>query len=226
MIGWKPRPFIFVHIPKCAGTSIEEAFIPIVSHFTGFKQMSEDDRSQFSLPGRKGLQHRKLRHYEKHFKLHEYFKFAFVRNPWDRAVSQIEYLKAKTGTSLFSGRTFKDNIRIYCSSQQTVWAHDLGACQLDYMQDAAGSLSIDFIGRFETLLDDFRAVCAKIGLSEIPALPHTFNSQRTKHYSSFYDSESADWIRRRFARDIDNLGYSFETTPTVEGGNVSVPSTV
>ena len=122
MIGWKPLPFIFVHIPKCAGTSIEKALIPIVSDHKDFKDFSEDERSRFWLPGNKGLQHRRLRGYEQYFKLDDFFKFAFVRNPWDRAISQIEYLRSTARATIFAQQTFKECIRIYCSATKNIWS--------------------------------------------------------------------------------------------------------
>jgi hypothetical protein len=210
MIGWKPKPFIFVHIPKCAGTSIESALIPIMSNHKSFKDFSEEERSQFWLPGNKGLQHRKLRRYEQTFMLDEYFIFGFVRNPWDRAISQIRYLRSVTGKSFFHGDDFKEHVRIYCNTKKNVWGHDLGACQLDYFKDLSGEVRVDFVGRFESLSNDFRMVCRMLGIVNVPNLPHIFNSKQSRHYAAYYDDESAGWIRNRFAKDVKYFGYKFE----------------
>jgi len=209
MIGWQPKPFIFVHIPKCAGTSLEAAFIPVASTHKTFKDFSEAERSQFWLPGKRGLQHCKLRRYERHFKLEDFFKFAFVRNPWDRAISQIEYLRAHTGNALFTGGSLKENIRIYCNSKRNLWGHDLGANQLDYLKNIAGEVSVDFIGRFESLLADFKQVCEALGVSPVPELPHIFDAKRPKPYPAYYDDLSAGWVKDRFAKDIEFFGYTF-----------------
>jgi len=216
MIGWKPKPFIFVHIPKCAGTSIEKALIPIVSDYTDFKDFCEKERTKFWLPGNKGLQHSKIRRYGQCFNLNEYFKFTFVRNPWDRAISQILYLRAKNGSSTFSGNNFKNHLKIYCSSNKNVQGHDLGACQLDYLLDDSGKLSVDFVAKFESLLPDFKTICSNLNINTIPYLPHIFNSFRNRHYSTYYDMESKEWIRVRFAKDIEFFGYSFESQAETE----------
>lgn len=213
MIAWNPKPFIFVHIPKCAGTSIEKSLIPLVSPHRDFCDFSSEERSKFWLPGKLGLQHSKLRGYERQFKLDDYFKFAFVRNPWDRAVSQIGWLRAKTGGAVFSGGTFKENLKIYCATKKNVNGQDLGACQLDYLLDRSGKVGVDFVGRFESLESDFGNAAVRLGLSFIPKLPHIFSSQRQQHYSEFYDAESAGWIDRRFAKDIEFFGYHFESRP-------------
>jgi len=210
VIAWKPSPFIFVHIPRCGGTSIESALIPAVTGYKGFNGLSEEVRSRFWLPGKQQLQHSKLRRFERHFKLNEYFKFTFVRNPWDRAVSQIEYLRSAARSPLFSGSSFKENLKIYCNTKRKIWAHDLGACQLDYLRNHVGELDLDFVGKFESLLNDYRKICTVIGIETIPDLPHVLNTKRTGHYSSYYDAESAGWIKKRFAKDIDFFGYKFE----------------
>lgn len=211
MVGWNPCAFVFVHIPKCAGTSIEEALIPIVSDRNGFSDCSEEVRCKFWLPGNKGLQHQKLWQYEQYFELSDHFKFAFVRNPWDRAISQINYLRSKTGEAVFSGKTLKENIKIYCTSSRNIWWHDLGARQADYLKNNQGNLCMDFIGRFESLSTDFQKICMTMGIKPVPNLPHIFNSRQTRHYSTFYDGESAAWIGERFAEDIDLFGYHFES---------------
>jgi hypothetical protein len=210
MIGWKPRPFIFVHIPKSAGTSIEKALIPVVSQHQDFKDLSEDERTKFWLPGNKGLQHLKLRRYQQHYKLEKYFKFAFVRNPWDRAISQIEYLRTRAHAGILAKGTFKERLQVYCSTKRIIWGQDLGACQLDYLKDASGKLRMNFIGRFETLTADFENICILLGINQPLKLQHIFNSNRSLHYSEFYDDESYTWVKQRFSKDIDCFGYKFE----------------
>lgn len=215
MIGWKPNPFIYVHIPKCAGTSIEISLLPIVTGRASFQELSEEERSRFWLPGRKGLQHSKIRGYARRFQLDQYYRFAFVRNPWDRAISQIDYLRSRVGEWVFPGHTFKEQVKSYCQTTRNVWGHDLRACQRDYVTDSSGKLQIDFIGRFESLADDFNTVCRAIGIEEPPQLPHAFNSNRNRHYSEYYDDESADWIRQRFQKDLECFGYEFERVAKV-----------
>ncbi len=105
---------------------------------------------------------------------------------------------------------FKDDIYTYCHSKKTVLLHDLGACQLDYLLGRNKKLNMDFIGRFENIDGDFKKVCEMIGIEKISKLPHVNSSPRQGHYSFYYDAESADWVRKRFARDIDFFGYEFE----------------
>jgi len=215
MVSWKPRPFIFIHIPKCAGTSIEKTLLPIVAGYPDFEYMPDEDRQKYWLPGRSNRQHAKLRQIAEHFSLDGFFKFAIARNPWDRAVSQIEYLSRIRATSLFSKPTFKEKLRVYCQSKSTIWGHDLGACQWDYLTLAERDPAIEYIGRFESLDADFKKICGLIGIDPQPNLLHVFKSNRAKHYSVYYDEESAEWVRKRFARDIDYFGYQFEKAASI-----------
>ena len=68
MINHKHK-FIFIHINKCGGTSIDKVFS---GKFRGHK---------------KAFDYKKLNPKE----FENYFKFTFVRNPWDRVVSFYHY---------------------------------------------------------------------------------------------------------------------------------------
>lgn len=210
MIGWQPKPFIFVHIPKCAGTSIEQALLPYSTPYPHFKDVPEGERRKYWLPCRGGLQHAKLRRYGRRFLTDNFFKFAFVRNPWDRAVSQIHYLKPRMRGELFSGRTFKEDLLVYCTTKRSVRGHDLGATQWGYIKTSNNECGVDYVGRFESLSKDFTYICQKLDALPIPILPHIFNSQRNAHYSTYYDDESVELVRARFAEDIRRFDYEFE----------------
>ena len=206
MMAFQPNPFIFVHIPKCAGTSVELALLP----FATSKQcvdLSDGEREFLWLPGPNLLQHSKLERYSHFVEIDTFFKFVFVRNPWDRAISQIGYLRSMVGQSAIPGKSFKEQVKFYCRSNKQIIGHDLGASQCDYIRCAAGN--VDFIGRFENLVEDFGFICTRIGIRPTPKLPHLLNSHRRAHYSEYFDTQSRDWIKSRFAEDIEKFEYSF-----------------
>lgn len=214
MISWKPRPFIFIHIPRCAGTSMEQALLPLAAGVATVEELSGADRAKYWLPGTRGRQHATLANMGKALPLDQFFKFAVVRNPWARAVSQIEYLREKKKRQIFTGDDFRENLRIYCEARGRMHGHDLGLCQVDYLVDASGRVAMDYIGRFESLRQDFKKICQRLGVKRPPALPHIHASQRARPYQEYYDKKTADWIRRRFARDIEYFGYEFDDTTT------------
>jgi hypothetical protein len=68
--------------------------------------------------------------------------------------------------------------------------------------------NVDYIMRFENLADDFRAVCVAIGISP-PTLPQ-YNRSNREHYSKYYDDELREFVRTRFAAEIERFNYTFE----------------
>ena len=87
---------IFVHIPKCGGTSLENVIWPeprspsdlwmgFISKFHNKYQTG-------------GLQHLlaiQIREEVGSDIFNQYFKFTIVRNPWDKAVSQFFYMRQR-----------------------------------------------------------------------------------------------------------------------------------
>ena len=71
MVNHKHK-FVFIHIPKTGGTSIESIFIDNanIKDVNGKHDMVSDIGSVF---------------------LKKYFTFTFVRNPWDRMVSYYKF---------------------------------------------------------------------------------------------------------------------------------------
>jgi hypothetical protein len=62
--------------------------------------------------------------------------------------------------------------------------------------------------RFESLTDDFRAVCTAIGIS--PSTLPQYNRSSREHYSKYYDDELRELVRTRFATEIERFNYAFE----------------
>ena len=68
--------------------------------------------------------------------------------------------------------------------------------------------NVDYIMRFENLADDFRAVCTTLGISPL-SLPQ-YNRSNRDHYSKYYDDELREFVRTRFASEIERFHYTFE----------------
>src|SRR3989337_2290464 len=87
---------IFVHIPRCGGTSLEDVIWPEprdeASLWMGFPSKYKNKYQTG------GLQHFFATHIcrevgDDMFK--SYFKFSVIRNPWDRTVSQFSYMSQR-----------------------------------------------------------------------------------------------------------------------------------
>ena len=133
-----------------------------------------------------------------------YFKFGFVRNPWDRVVSLYERTEPLQMKDKMSFDQFVDWIQ-YSSS--TCIHSSPHRYQLDWFVDASGNMLTDFIGKFERLETDWAFVAQKLGIAE--PLPHKRANPRSRHYTEYYNNRRREIIAKKFKVDIDNFGYEF-----------------
>ena len=192
--------FIFIHIPKTAGTSISEALRPYGLTGEGHHTLQRiQDKSSITDD-----------------QLNTFYKFAAVRNPWDLVVSQYFYSKMKNsywhsddGTTphkqhpdyeLTNNNVFKEFVRLLVNGK--INNKITKRAQSDWLDKR-----LDFLIRFETLKEDFAKVCNKIGCSDV--ILKNINISKHNHYSTYYDDESRDWVSKYFSRDIKRLGYEF-----------------
>ena len=225
MISHKDK-FIFIHIPKCAGTSIERVLNP--SDDTTFI-MEPDHRSirmierpillgplissfdnlfQFALRQRYALR----RHKNPNNRLtvtsdqfEQYFKFTIVRNPWSRAYSWYKNCIRDPNHRVRFG--LPENITLADFLKKTVGRGALRP-QIAWLQNFGGTIPVDFIGRFESLNDDFQTICKELGLSQL-RLPHDRNGN-TQDYRAEYDTQSKYLVENAYRSEIELFGYSFE----------------
>jgi Sulfotransferase family len=201
MISLQKR-FLFVHIPKTAGNSIQSLLRDYSEDQLVALRKEQDGIERF------GLRNPKYK-IKKHSTLAEYraalgdaqfgslYKFACVRNPWDRMVSY--YFTPTQKTEAWDREKFRKVI----SRAQSV---------ADFLRLYEGEEepfgNADYIMRFENLADDFRTVCAALDIS--PAALPQYNRSNREHYSNYYDDELRELVRTRFAAEIERFGYTFE----------------
>jgi chondroitin 4-sulfotransferase 11 len=221
LISHEEPKFIFIHIQKTGGVSISN----LLRRY-----------SPTTTPGR-GLRHISARRALKQVENpDDYFKFAFVRNPWDRLVSWYTMIdEARKGVAdgtaepmtrrlikknnlfkyvLRCGPTF-DEFVINCTEKQWMGNgyYSFTFNQLRYLTDKNGEVLVDYIGRFENLAQDISHVFDKLGLEASQLeIPHE-NRSAHSHYSEMYTPETREIVRKRFRRDIEFFGYEFETAP-------------
>lgn len=135
-----------------------------------------------------------------------YFKFVFVRNPWDRVVStycnKVLTRKHKPFQSCF-GKSFAHFVN---------FLDGLDLSRADAHIRLQTTLfpknNVDFIGRFENFEDDLRHVLSVLGLDDVE-IPHA-NASTHDHYSLYYTERTRKIIARKYKSDIDAFGYTFE----------------
>jgi len=70
-----------------------------------------------------------------------------------------------------------------------------------------GNLVTDIVIRFEALEEGMSELSTRLGV-EIGQLPHRNRTKRAP-YRECFNNETAETLRKHFARDIDYFGYEY-----------------
>ena len=133
----------------------------------------------------------------------DYFKFAFVRNPFDRFVSYCAFMTRDRDIFQRAPQAVMHHFLFVEPPEK----HILFQPQHTVLVDAAGNLLTDMIGRVEDMQASYAAICARIG---VPARAlDRVNCSKRGDYRQYYDEESKRGVAQRYARDLELLGYEF-----------------
>ena len=191
--------FIFVHVPKTGGRSVEAAL--------STKKIGGHQDPNF--PYGKHSPHHPIKTYFSRVKgFNSMFKFAFVRNPFSRILSEYLYVRRWEGCLCKENFNFKEK---YNTFKKFIRFGAIDVCSWENHNtlqiEMADPDYMDFIGRFENLQEDFNTICDKIGAPR-KMLPHR-NKTKHKHYTEYYDDETRKIIEEKYAKDIEYFGYKF-----------------
>ena len=201
MISLKHK-FIFVHIPKCAGCSLKEHL----------KEHSDDELVN--------SHHMGLQKIIKNLNIEskDYYKFTFVRNPWERILSLYSFWLNQTPSSTYyqwdheqvdfiksENILFRDFVKLAASNGTIFHKKPHLNPYIGYFMKRPSCF--DFIGKLENFQEDFNVVCKQIGIPEQE--PRWVNKSKHKHYTEYYDDETRSIIANKYAEDIDHFGYKY-----------------
>lgn len=184
---------LFVHVPKCAGTTVIRQRPEIAHGHRSAQFFAWRDPALFERA----------------------FVFGSVRNPYDRLVSAFHYLRSDK-TSKRDGE-FGDNAvghykdfqafladlkSLRARSRTLGWVHFLP--QSYYLCDGRGNVLVDYVARTETFAADLDHVNAvtKLGLENIRE-----RSVSRAAWKEFYDASSARQVEDIYAEDFEIFGY-------------------
>ncbi len=141
----------------------------------------------------------------------DYFKFAFVRNPWSRLVSCWLNKVVENQSHIFhADESWFERMQDFATFVDYVASLDLETCDRHLrLQCRLIDLShVDFIGRQESFNDDFAYVCRRLGLPEHGGSRKNSTSDK-KPYYEYYTDELRERVGRLYERDIKIFGYDF-----------------
>lgn len=236
MIISHDHKFIFIHIGKTGGTSVEKV---LCDHLNiDFEKTKKDEYGEWwKHIWAKGMRKRVGKKI-----WDEYFTFAFVRNPFDMILSLYsmytqypEYTNLQQHPNLYhpwnqfesfdkmvlgmglcqheSDEIWRRQLdQLNAKTHVDVW-DGLQNLQTKYLTDywkgksGGGDILVDFVGRYENLTEDFHTVCGHLGLPCIDLIHH--GKTRHEHYTKSYSSEAKQIVNDHFELDIARFGYSF-----------------
>ena len=219
---------LFVHVPKTAGQSVEQFFMDRL----GLDWDADRDKvllgdNDDPTRGTEKLAHLSALEYLdcgfiERDEFERLFKFSFVRNPFERIVSEYRY------RNYFQHRSFRDFVlnKLPEPGWDDKYRHVMPQSDLICSED--GRLLMDFVGKFENLQQDFNRVCEHFGFEDT-ALPHVNSSDKRSRelrrgiknflrrndesglrtYVEFYDDETRDYVAQLYRSDIEMFDYSF-----------------
>lgn len=218
--------FIQVKINKCASTTIQHSLDRNINNWIPHYHLLD----QINIIEKDLFQDSK-----------NYFKFTFVRNPWDRLVSYYFFAtRFKDGINpntqkplpqqilyKISFKEFIMNLEEIKMNTDWVLEHTLGkAIHLkklldnkgffnncyDWISDENGKiLPIDFIGKVENINEDYNKL---IKLLNYPFSSPTLpkeNPSIHQHYTTYYDKDMIQVVSKLFEKDIETFKYKFES---------------
>ncbi|NET30794.1 MAG: sulfotransferase family protein [Cyanothece sp. SIO1E1] len=209
---------IYLPIPKVACSSIKKAI-------ADWQNIKVDIVSDAGIPLIHEAQFKYL-DVAKFSRRKTYWKFCFVRNPWDRLVSCYKE-KIKKDPN-FHGKTnsFIDGVHkgllrygvfeagmsfdAFVDAVVAIPDHDSDShlrSQVTFITDEGGDLLADFVGRFENLRADFAYVREKLKAEDLQ-LTH-INQTKKSSYQEFYTDLTREKVFKRYENDIHTFGYKF-----------------
>ncbi len=211
-----PYQSVYVEIPKVACSSIKIALSKLLGikldgpngdpHQSTFPLMTPDLERESMFPG--------------------LFSFAFVRNPWSRLVScyRDKILFEANGFTHATKRSgvadcfahydairprmlFDEFVEVVASiPDDHADAHFRS--QHTFIESVGGRITVDHIGRFETLKTGLRAVQEKTHMPSF-SLPRSQATGTGTNYKGFYNAHTRALVERRFDKDIALFEYTF-----------------
>jgi hypothetical protein len=208
---------IFIHVHKTGGTYISY----MLHKYYGFKNyyLHRPDHDAFCFNKKKTTKyinyenriHGVLAYYKSSpyinkkmnmnpEKWRTYYKFCFIRNPYDKIVSAWNHVDR-------FNIPFKNYLNLEKKCNDVEYMH-MFMPQVRNIIDIDGKININFIGKFENLEQDFQKVLQNIGFTTIThETEKEMNKRPHKPYYEYYDQETLNRVNHLLQEDFEKLDY-------------------
>jgi hypothetical protein len=222
MIFSTTQRFIFIHVPKAAGTSINAALSP---HDVFHPVRTADAATKRAFAQTAGVPPA-LVDLGTHGSAAQvialigadvfagYFSFAFVRNPWDVAVSWFHYRLINPHVPGHKEAAACDTFARYIDRHIAApGGEHLVGLQHPFVTNTDGALALNFIGRYESFDADYAAVMQRLNVQtlELDRLNQSYHAP----WAQLYTRDTFAMIGKLVAKDASLFGYA--TDPDAYG---------
>lgn len=180
--------FVFIHINKNGGTSISSNIKLYAKKHMTVKEVQE----QIGLDWFRA------------------FTFTVIRNPYDKVVSQYEHrFRLNHDNIRTKNISFDEWIKFTYKEKRPEFRKagpNFFSTQKEWLLNKNGKIDIDYIVRFENLIEDYRVIQDIIGIKE--KLPHLNKTER-KPYKKYYSKESKKIVEDYFKDDFEEFNYKY-----------------
>jgi hypothetical protein len=199
--------FIFAAVPKTGTHSVRQALREHMSA-EDIEQVGLFVNKRFPYAELAAIRHghlalRQVRPHVGQEMFDSYFKFAFVRNPFDRFVSYCAFMTRDGDVFQRAPRAVMEHMLFVEPPEQ----HILFQPQSSVLVDDDGKLLTDMVGRVEQMQASYDAICARIGIPSRSL--EQVNSSRRGDYRQYYTPALVEGVAKRYARDLELFGYEF-----------------
>jgi hypothetical protein len=206
MIVSSARKFVFVAIPKTGTHAVRRA---LRSHLgpDDIEQVGLFVHKRLPIPELAALEHGhlslgQLRPHLPTEQFDGFFKFAFVRNPFDRFISFCAFM------TRVEKQFEKDPHKVMAFFiQNPPWHRIQFQPQNSFITDADGKLLTDYVGRVEEMQRSYDEIAARIGVPTTTL--EKVNASERRDYRAYYTPELVEGVARLYARDLELFGYEY-----------------
>ena len=202
------KKFIFIHNYKVAGTSISYALKKyndrslLISPISDkFKLLAGIYPKVYSDNFHKHVTALELKNSLSADVFNNYYKFGFVRDPWDWQVSLYSFM-LKNGHHhqhdfIKSLKNFDEYIDWRVNNEVRL--------QKRFFYDDENNLLVNYVGKFETLIQSAADLSKAVNIHI--AVPHLNKSRTDQKYLQHYTPKTIDMVYEAFYDDIKTFGY-------------------